>query len=103
MVQLRDMKTHKPLPGIDVGDVGPKYGYNSKDNGFLLLNQVRIPRGDMLNRYATVTREGKFVPAGNSRIVYATMMRVRLGILKHSYLFLSAQLAVATRYSVIRK
>lgn len=26
--------------GIDVGDVGPKYGYNSKDNGFLILNSV---------------------------------------------------------------
>lgn len=76
------MKTHKPLPGIDVGDIGPKYGYNSKDNGFLLMNNVRIPRDNMLNRYISVTREGEFVPAGNPKIVYATMMRVRMGILK---------------------
>lgn len=84
------MQTHKPLPGIDVGDVGPKYGYNSKDNGFLILNNVKIPRNDMLNRYVSVTKDGQFVPAGNPRIVYATMMGVRMGILKHSYLFLSA-------------
>lgn len=64
---------------------------------------MKIPRGDMLNRYSSVTREGKFIPAGNPRIVYATMMRVRLGILKHSYMFLSAQLAIAVRYSVVRK
>jgi len=44
--------------GIDVGDIGPKYGYNSKDNGFLLLNNVKIPRNDMLNRYASVTKDG---------------------------------------------
>lgn len=51
--------------------------------------QVKIPRNDMFNRYITVTKDGKFIPAGNPRIVYATMMRVRMGILKHSYSFLS--------------
>lgn len=49
------MKAHllilfkKPIKkGIDVGDVGPKYGYNSKDNGFLILNQVRINENDLV-------------------------------------------------------
>ena len=26
IVQLRDLKTHKTLPGIKVGDIGPKFG-----------------------------------------------------------------------------
>ena len=26
VVQVRDLKTHKPLPGITAGDVGPKFG-----------------------------------------------------------------------------
>ena len=26
VVQIRDMETHKPLPGITVGDIGPKFG-----------------------------------------------------------------------------
>lgn len=26
VVQIRDMDTHKPLPGITVGDIGPKFG-----------------------------------------------------------------------------
>ena len=34
MVQIRD-SYHKPMPGCELGDVGKKIGYNSKDNGFL--------------------------------------------------------------------
>lgn len=32
LVQLRG-EGHKPLPGIEVGDIGPKLGFNSVDNG----------------------------------------------------------------------
>uniref|UniRef100_A0A914WXU4 Acyl-coenzyme A oxidase N-terminal domain-containing protein n=1 Tax=Plectus sambesii TaxID=2011161 RepID=A0A914WXU4_9BILA len=41
MVQLRDLQTHQPLPGITVGDIGPKLAYNSNDNGFLSFDHVR--------------------------------------------------------------
>ena len=51
VVPIRDVKTHLPLSGIEVGDIGPKFGYNSKDNGFLRLSNVRIPRNNMLSRY----------------------------------------------------
>lgn len=33
-VQLRSMSDHKPLPGVTLGDIGPKLGFNSSDNGF---------------------------------------------------------------------
>lgn len=26
VVQIRDLATHKPLPGVTVGDIGPKMG-----------------------------------------------------------------------------
>ncbi len=26
VVQIRDLETHLPLPGIEVGDIGPKMG-----------------------------------------------------------------------------
>jgi acyl-CoA oxidase len=38
MVPIRDPETHRPLPGVTVGDIGPKMGYGSKDNGFLGFN-----------------------------------------------------------------
>ena len=37
MVPIRCMETHRALPGITVGDIGPKLGYSTKDNGFLRL------------------------------------------------------------------
>lgn len=40
--------------GIEVGDIGPKFGYGTNDNGFLRLSNVRIPRENMLMRYSKV-------------------------------------------------
>ena len=34
------MENHKPLRGITVGDIGPKPGYETKDNGYLRLDKV---------------------------------------------------------------
>lgn len=80
LVQIRDMNTHEPLPGIQVGDIGPKIGYNSKDNGYLILTNVRIPRTNMLDRYAGVDREGNFSVKGDLRILYSIMLITRVNI-----------------------
>lgn len=50
-MHLRDTETYTSLPGIQAGDIGPKFGYNTKDNGYLRFNQVRIPRENMLMKY----------------------------------------------------
>lgn len=42
VMQIRDLATHLPLPGIKVGDIGTKFGYNGVDNGFLMFDHVRI-------------------------------------------------------------
>lgn len=44
LVQIRDRETHKHMPGVKTGDMGPKFGYHGKDNGWMTLNKVRIPR-----------------------------------------------------------
>ncbi|MES1913053.1 MAG: hypothetical protein MHM6MM_005284 [Cercozoa sp. M6MM] len=85
VVPLRDMTTHKLLPGVHAGDIGPKQGWNTIDNGFLRLDNVRIPRDHLLQRYCKVSSEGKYERrqkggASASRMGYLTMMQIRAGI-----------------------
>ena len=47
LVQLRDLNTHRHMPGVSTGDLGPKLGYNGKCNGWASFNSVRIPRDQM--------------------------------------------------------
>lgn len=37
LVWIRD-ENHKPVPGVDVGDIGPKMEWTIKDNGYLAFN-----------------------------------------------------------------
>lgn len=54
MVPIRDMVTHEPLLGVEVGDIGPKVAIDDMDMGYLRLTDVRIPRVNMLMRYSQV-------------------------------------------------
>lgn len=51
------------LLGITVGDIGPKMDFEHTDNGFLRLDHIRIPRENMLNRFAQVGTWGVCRPA----------------------------------------
>lgn len=51
IVKLRDEKG-KVLPGINIGDCGPKLGMNGVDNGFALFRRVVIPYDYLLDRYS---------------------------------------------------
>lgn len=70
MVQIREFDTHMPRKGVQVGDIGPKLGYNSKDNGWLIMNEVRIPRTHMLCRFAYVDKDGTFEMRGDPKALY---------------------------------
>lgn len=60
VVPIRDPLTHKLLPGVLVGDCGPKSGLNGIDNGFLLFDKVRIPAANQLDRISGVDEKGEF-------------------------------------------
>ena len=55
VVPIRD-KQHRLLPGVEAGDVGPKFGFNGKDNGYLVMSNVKIPRKNMLMKYHRVSK-----------------------------------------------
>jgi acyl-CoA oxidase len=105
VVQLRDMETHMPLEGVEVGDIGPKMGYNGVDNGFLRFDHVAVPRDAMLMKYSQVERDGTYVPPPkqNSKASYATMVYVRATIVRDAGDFLGRAATIATRYTSIRR
>jgi len=45
-------------------------GYNSKDNGWLIFNELRIPRSNMLSRFAYIAKDGSFELRGNPKALY---------------------------------
>lgn len=102
IVQIRDMNTHEPLPGIVVGDIGPKFGFNAVDNGFLKMDNVRIPRDNMLMKYAKVEPDGNYVKPPSAKLTYGTMVFIRSLIVGQSALALAKSCTIAIRYSAVR-
>ena len=101
--QIRDMETHHPLPGLEIGEIGPKYGYVTKDNGYMYFRDFRIPRDNILKRYIVVSKEGDVERRGDPKFAYAIMMMVRWWILEFSWTHLAGGSTIAIRYSHIRK
>jgi acyl-CoA oxidase len=103
IVQIRDMKTHKHMPGIKTGDMGPKLGYNMKDNGWMTMKDVRIPRDQLFQRFIKVDREGNVSVQGDLRILYSTMLVTRYFMISSTRQYLAKGLTIALRYSVCRR
>ena len=92
VVQIRDMETHEPLENIHVGDIGPKFGYNTMDNGFLLLNNVKVPHTHMLARFSSVDpNTSKYVKPASASLVYGTLVSRVLAVSSESFCTLSYQ------------
>ena len=103
-VQIRDLKTHAPLENIHIGDIGPKFGYNTMDNGFLLFNQVKVPHISMLARFAHVDPStNKFARRGSPSLVYGTLTWVRSTIVMQAGSVLARGVTIATRYCAVRR
>ncbi len=59
VVPIRDAGG-KTLDGVRIEDDGAKIGLNGVDNGRLWFDGVRVPRGNLLNRYADVSEDGRY-------------------------------------------
>jgi acyl-CoA oxidase len=102
LTPIRDMRTHKPFPGIEVGDIGPKIGWNFKDNGYLGFEHFRIPRENMLMKYTSVNKEGEYNIEADPTLLYTVILIGRIDILKSAPYTLSKALAIAIRYACVR-
>lgn len=91
------------MPGIVIGDIGPKLGMKSVNNGYLGFKNVRIPRRNMLMKNNKVLKDGTYVKAPSSVLTYGTMMFVRVVIIRDVANYLSKAATIATRYSAVRR
>lgn len=79
VVPIRDT-SGKTLPGVRIEDSGYKLGLNGVDNGRIWFEQVRIPRENLLDRFATVSPAGEYEsPIASEGKRFFTMLSTLVG------------------------
>lgn len=128
-VQLRGVDL-KPLPGISMGDIGPKLGDNDTSIGYLRMKNVRVPRRHLMEARSHVLPDGTYVhgppsptnmnmndnkkhktktnPTKNTKNAkknvshYITMLKTRIGLTNTAGSALAKGCTIAARYSAVR-
>ncbi|XP_070533274.1 peroxisomal acyl-coenzyme A oxidase 1-like isoform X1 [Ptychodera flava] len=103
IVPLRRFDDHELLPGVKTGDIGPKLGIGSNDNGFCRFDNVRIPRENLLSKYSKIDPDGTYHPPNNDKMVYTGMVLSRIALLALSAQMLDVGCTISTRYSAVRR
>lgn len=74
------------------------------DNGFLLLNNIKVPHVNMLARFSRVDPEtSKYIRPPTPALVYGTLTYVRSTIVLESGGVLARGVTIATRYCAVRR
>jgi acyl-CoA oxidase len=97
-----------PVPGVHIEDCGLKAGLNGVDNGRLAFEHVRVPRGNLLNRYADVDEAGSYTTLiGNKTKRFFTMLGTlvqgRISVAAGAGSATKVALAIAIRYGNARR
>jgi len=107
VVPLRDERGNT-FPGITIEDCGRKMGLNGVDNGKIRFNNVVVPYDNLLDRFTSVTQDGKFfspIASDNRRFftMLGTLVGGRIGIPRAGLSAAKSGLTIAIRYSDKRK
>ena len=107
IVPIRDEQGNA-LPGITLGDHGHKGGLVGVDNGTLRFDNVRVPRVNLLNRFADVDEKGRYsspIENPNARFftMLGTLIRGRMGVAGAAGAATEASLDIAVRYANRRR
>jgi acyl-CoA oxidase len=107
LVPIRDSKG-KTLPGVTIEDCGRKMGLNGVDNGKIHFDQVSVPYENLLDRFTSISAEGKFessIASDNRRFftMLGTLVGGRIGIPRSGLSASKSGLTIAIRYGDKRK
>ncbi|KAG0050274.1 hypothetical protein BGZ83_004926 [Gryganskiella cystojenkinii] len=104
VVPIRSMEDHTLLPGVMAGDIGPKFGYNTTDNGCMWFDHYRVPRISLLAKYSSIKPgSGEYIKPPNAKLSYGTMVLVRASLVGSARQGMAKAVTIATRYSAIRR
>jgi acyl-CoA oxidase len=95
-------------PGVRIEDDGPKMGLNGVDNGRIWFDGVRVPRGNLLNRFADVTDDGRYqshIESPDKRFftMLGTLVQGRVCVSGAGINAAKVALTLAVRYAVRRR
>ncbi|UCC72152.1 MAG: acyl-CoA dehydrogenase family protein [Gemmatimonadota bacterium] len=107
LVPIRD-REGKLRQGIRIRDHGEKLGLGGVDNGSIWFNHVRIPRENLLNRFAYVSADGVYtttIPSDAKRFftMLSTLVGGRISVAAAALSAAKSGLTIAVRYGVRRR
>ncbi len=107
LVPLRD-DDGRTLPGIRIEDCGHKVGLHGVDNGRIWFDRVRVPRENLLNRFAEVSADGVYSspivsPGRRFFTTIGTLIAGRISIAAASNAAAKVGLTTAVRYTARRR
>ncbi|RNI21634.1 acyl-CoA dehydrogenase [Flexivirga caeni] len=107
LVPVRD-DAGKPLPGVTIGDNGPKGGLPGVDNGTFAFDHVRVPKANLLNAFGDVGDDGRYVseidnPNRRFFTMLGTLVRGRVCVGGGAGAAAKKALAIALRYGAARR
>jgi acyl-CoA oxidase len=107
LVPIRD-EAGNALPGVTIGDDGPKAGLNGVDNGRLSFDHVSVPRDMLLDRYGQVAEDGTYTSSIENETrrfftMLGTLVRGRVSVGGSAGSATKLALQIATRYGDQRR
>ncbi|BBX23159.1 acyl-CoA oxidase [Mycolicibacter terrae] len=107
LVPIRDAEGND-LPGVTTSDCHYKGGLPGVDNGRIVFDHVRVPRENLLNRYADVDPDGSYrssIESDGRRFftMIGTLIRGRVSVGGSAGAAARVALDIATRYALQRR
>jgi len=107
LVPIRDDHA-RVLPGVRIQDCGLKEGLNGVDNGRIWFDGVRVPRTNLLDRFASIDENGRYhsdIPNPGRRFfrMLRTLVVGRVSVASAAVSAAKVGLTIAVRYAHARR